>query len=339
LQDVLSGQVGSSGEGATSVLGSVTGGLEPLADTLSAPPDASGTLVGLPDVLSGQVGSSMDGAMLAVGSVTEAVTPPGMPSGPDTVLADLLGDARGGVAETLTGTVSPVSDGVSGQIGALAGTAAPAGENAAGPVNHLLADVVSASGGAAQSDPSPVVGSGLAEALEPASGSGDAFGGLPFEALPALTGEQTLLVSAGLAAAVSLALASRLSGPSPGSLTAARFVLASVPPIPVRCMVGGTVSRASVAVAGAASSAGGGVLGAFASAGRPVGAVASKVGALGVDVRDGFRQGAGRAVPGSVEDMGKDTPLWLVAMMLGALYVAVIGACMWVAKNRWNLLR
>ena len=104
-------------------------------------------------------------------------------------------------------------------------------------------------------------------------------------------------------------------------------------------MVGGTVSRASVAVAGAASSAGGGVLGAFASAGRPVGAVASKVGALGVDVRDGFRQGAGRAVPGSVEDMGKDTPLWLVAMMLGALYVAVIGACMWVAKNRWNLLR
>ncbi|HZB84931.1 MAG TPA: hypothetical protein VE289_00070, partial [Gaiellaceae bacterium] len=123
------------------------------------------------------------------------------------------------------------------------------------------------------------------------------------------------------------------------SLTAARFVLASVPPIPVRCMVGGTVSRASVAVAGAASSAGGGVLGAFASAGRPVGAVASKVGALGVDVRDGFRQGAGRAVPGSVEDMGKDTPLWLVAMMLGALYVAVIGACMWVAKNRWNLLR
>jgi hypothetical protein len=123
-------------------------------------------------------------------------------------------------------------------------------------------------------------------------------------------------------------------------VTAARFFLSNVPPIPLRCMVGATVNRASVAVAGTSGSGGaGGVLGVRASGGNHVGAVASKVGALGADVRDGFRHGAGRAVPGPADDLPTNTPLWMVAMMLGTVYLAVISAFIWVAKSRWHLLR
>ncbi|MGH3047525.1 MAG: hypothetical protein ACRDNC_11055, partial [Gaiellaceae bacterium] len=168
----------------------------------------------------------------------------------------------------------------------------------------------------------------------------DVFAGLPFEALPALTGEQTFLVAAGLATLAGLALAVRASGPSAASVMSARFLLANAPPIPLRCMVGATANRASVAVAGASGSGGaGGVLGVRASGGNPVGGLAGKVSAIAGDVRDGFLHGAGRAVPGPADDVAGNTPLWMIAMMLGTVYLAFITACIWVAKHRWHVLR
>jgi hypothetical protein len=325
----------------------------------------------LPEVLLGPVAASVDEGTSALGSMTGGVVPTDVVSPPpDAVLADIAADARGAVMETVTGGVGPVSDAAPGTPDALFGTVAQAVggappeaviggadpvTGAVGPVGDgisqadlLLADVISAGGASVQNDPSVFIAPGPAGVVEPASPGGDVFGGLPFDALPALGGEQALLLSAGLAAAAGLAVALRAGGPSAASVTTARFLLANAPPIPVRCMVGATVNRASAAVTGAAGFGGHGeVLGVHASAGNGgaglagdvAAEVAGRVGAIGRDLRDGFLNGAGRALPGPDDGGEGNTPLWMVAMMLGTVYLAIISACIWIAKGRWQLLR
>jgi hypothetical protein len=224
-----------------------------------------------------------------------------------------------GASEPVTGAVGPASDALSGQAQA------------------PLADMVEvAAGGTVEGDPSIVLGTGLADVAEPASEGGGAFGGLPFEALPALTpgAGEPLLLSAALATVAGLALAARASGPSPASVMTARFFLANAPPIPLRCMVGASTTRSVSAVARAV-----GVLGVQTSVGAPGGGVARKVVAVRDDVRDGFMRGAGRPGTGSADDDATGNPLWLIAMILGTVYVAFISACIWAYNQRWRLWR
>jgi hypothetical protein len=341
-----------------------------LPDVLSGQVDGLTSAEALPDVLSGQldvVTAAVEEGTFAAGSVSGGAEPlpDALAAQADALLAEIVGDAGEGLVQTVAGVVEPVSGTVSGQADALTGTfngvaggaaqsvtgaaepatgaVGPASDALSGQAQAPLADIVEvAGGGTVEGDPSTVLGTGLAEVAEPASEGGGAFGGLPFEALPALTpgAGEALLLSAALATVAGLALAARASGPSPASVMIARFFLANAPPIPLRCTVGASTTRVSAAVARAAGSVGeGGVLGVQTSVGAPVGGVAGKVVAVRDEVRDGFMRGAGRLGTGSADDDATGNPLWLIAMMLGTVYVAFISACIWAYKQRWRLRR
>jgi hypothetical protein len=236
-------------------------------------------------------------------------------------------------ADALTGGAAPVPDVLSGALesvgaGVEEGTLAPglATDAGAGAIDTL-----------AGVDP----GGGLAE-LAPVSEGDGPLEGFPFEALPALTpgSEEALILSAGLATLAGLSLVARASGTSVGSLLTTRFLLAGVPPIPVRCMVAAAVSRPATLAAGAAGVVtNGGVRGIRTSGGRLAGAFAGTLAAAGGEIRDGFVHGAdGRGGRFGDEPEG-DSALWMFAMMLGTVYFAFISACIWVTKRRWHLLR
>ena len=136
-------------------------------------------------------------------------------------------------------------------------------------------------------------GGGLTE-VAPVS-DGGFLDGFPFEALPALTpaSEEALIISAGLATLAGLSLAARASGTSVGAFLTTRFLLAGVPPIPVRCMVAAAVNRPAALAAGAAGVVtDGGLRGIRTSCGTLAGAVADALAAAGSELRDGFVHGA-----------------------------------------------
>jgi hypothetical protein len=207
-----------------------------------------------------------------------------------------------------------------------------------GQAGGLPPGLVADSGAAAiQTVPGAAPSAGFADVVAPASESGGPFEGLPFEALPALTpgSEGALVLSAALATLAGLALAARGSGPTLASLPGARFFLAGVPPVPVRCMVGATVNRhASALTAATAGLVGdGGVLGIRASGGKLAGAAGDKVATVRKEVRDGFVRGTDRGKGMFGDDDAGGTPLWMIAMMLGTVYFAFITACIWVARR------
>jgi hypothetical protein len=181
----------------------------------------------------------------------------------------------------------------------------------------------------------------LAE-LAPVSEGDGLLEGFPFEALPALTpgSEEALILSAGLATLAGLSLVARASGTPVGSLLTTRFFLAGVPPISVRCMVAAAVNRPATLAAGAAGVVtDGAVRGIRTSGGRLAGAVADTLAAAGGELRDGFVHGRDQRGDGFGDEAEGDTPLWMLAMVLGTLYFAFISACIWVTKSRWHLLR
>jgi hypothetical protein len=293
-----------------------------------------------------------------VQTVTEAAEP----------ATGAAGDTAGGAvqtvteaAEPVTGAVAPVTDTVSGQADALTGTVGDAAAGAlqtvtaagepvtgsltpltdtvSGQADVLLADIVANPGwDVVRSDPGAVLGTGLADVAQPASESGGGvLGGLPFEALPGLTPgpEEALILSAGLVTLAGLALVARASGPSPASLTTARFFLSNAPLIPLRCMVRDTMNRSVSAVTAGATGLAGGVSGGK-PAGEVAGAVAGKVVAVAGDFRDGFLRGADRAITAPV-DGESNTPFWLIGLVLGTFYLAFMTVLVWARRLGWTL--
>ncbi|MGH3019791.1 MAG: hypothetical protein ACRDNR_06475 [Gaiellaceae bacterium] len=117
-----------------------------------------------------------------------------------------------------------------------------------------------------------------------------------------------------------------------------RFLLAGVPPIPVRCMVAAAVNRPAT-LTGAAGVVTHGVRGIRTSGGTLAGAVADALAAAGGELRDGFVHGADGGRGRFGDEPEGDTPLWMLAMLLGTVYFALISACIWVSKRRrWHLL-
>jgi hypothetical protein len=322
LPDVLSG----SADALTAVGGPVpdvlSGTLYPAVDILSGPAD---TLIGggpVPDVLSGTL------APVAPGVEEGVLAAEPLPGSVSSLPHALLGPTDG-----LTATAAPGPDVLPGALGSVGagleeGTLPPglAPDAGAGTVDTL-----------AGADP----GGGLAE-LAPVSEGDGALEGFPFEALPALTpgSEGAMFLSAGLATLAGLSLVARASGAPVGSLLTTRFLLAGVPPIPVRCMVAAAVNRPATLAAGAAGAvADGAVRGIRTSGERFAGAAAGTLAAVGGELRDGFVYGADRGLGRFGDESEGDTPLWMLAMLLGIVYFAFISAWIWVAKRRrWHLL-
>jgi hypothetical protein len=289
---------------------------------LSGPADALTGGGPVPDVLSGA--SEPLAAGVEEGTLAAESLPGGVASLPDGLLvpADALTGSAARVPDVLSGTLEPVGTGV--EEGTLApGLATDAG---AGAIDTLVG-----------ADP----GGGLAE-LAPVSEGDGPLEGFPFEALPALTpgSEEALIVSAGLATLAGLSLVARASGIPVGSLMTTRFVLAGVPPIPVRCMVAAAVNRPATLAAGAAGVVTNGAVRAIRTAGGTLsGAAADTLAAAGGELKDGFAHGAGRREGRFGDEPEGDTPLWMLAMVLGTVYFAFLIACIWVRNRRWYLLR
>jgi hypothetical protein len=301
---------------------SLTGPVGSVPDVLSGPADALTGGGPAPDVLSGALDPVAAG--VEEGTLAAESLPGGVASLPDGLLVP---------ADALTGGAAPVPDVLSGALesvgaGVEEGTLAPglATDAGAGAIDTL-----------AGVDP----GGGLAE-LAPVSEGDGPLEGFPFEALPALTpgSEEALILSAGLATLAGLSLVARASGTSVGSLLTTRFLLAGVPPIPVRCMVAAAVNRpATLAASAAGVVTNGGVRGIRTSGGTLAGAVADTLAAAGGELRDGFVHGADRREGRFGDEPEGHTPLWMFAMVLGTVYFAFISTCIWVTKRRWHLLR
>jgi hypothetical protein len=367
--DTISEQVTAVGGGGGGLppADSLTAGLEPLPDVLSGQADALTAPGALPNLLSGPVDSVAAGVeegVLAAESLTSPVgSVPDVLAGPADALTsgsvpapDVLSGALDPVAAGLeegtlaAGTLDPVAEALSGPADALSGSV-PAPDVLSGALDPVAAGLeegtlpssLASDAGAgtidtfAGADP----GGGLA-ALAPVSEGDGAFEGFPLDALPAPTpgSAEAFILSAGLATLAGLSLVARASGTSVGSLLTTRFLLAGVPPIPVRCMVAAAVNRPAALAAGAAGIlTDGGVRGIRTSGGRLAGAVTDTVAAAGGELRDGFVHGARGGDRFGDEPEG-GTPLWMLAMVLGTVYFAFISACMWAAKHRrWLLLR
>ena len=365
--DTISEQVATAGGGGGGGLppaDPLTGGLEPLPDVLSGQADALTTTGALPNLLSGPVDSVAAGVEEGVLAAESLTGPVG--SVPD-VLSGSADALMGGgpVPDVLSGTLDPVADVLSGPADALTGDR-PVPDVLSGLLDPVAAGVEegtlaaeSVPGGVASLPDGLLAEGTLPPGLAPEAGPGaidplagaDPGGGLaelapvsegegfPFEVLPALTPgpEEALILSAGLATLAGLSMVARASGTS---ILTTRFLLAGVPPIPVRCLVAAAVNRPATLAAGAAGAvADGAVRGIRTSGGTLAQAAAGTLAAVGGELRDGFVYGADRGRGRLGDEPAGDTPLWMLAMLLGTLYFALMSACIWVAKRRrWHLL-
>ena len=188
--------------------------------------------------------------------------------------------------------------------------------------------------------------------IDPVTAGGGTSPGFPFDVLTGLTpgSDEAFLVSA-LVSIAGTALAIRATSPTVASVLTARFVLAGVSPIPLRCFVGETMTRFVSTAAEATRLRGGGGIGpatgrAAAAVGDTAAGVADKAGAaadkataaaeeLAHTIRDGFLRGAGRAEVD--DDEARDTRLMIqLGMLLGTVYLAFLTVWFWATRLRWN---
>jgi uncharacterized protein YoxC len=296
--------------------------VQPVADAVQPVADAVQPVADAVQPVAGATEGAVGTATQTAGSLTDAAT---VGATVEKTAAQATA-ALDGASEPVHGALAQVtaeSEALSEKVAAtLAGTGGPGGvlggpgDTFGGPdgIPGLVGENVT------------TLGTGIADVGEPASGNGGAFDAIPFDVPGLIAGaDQALILSAAIATVAGVALAVR-----PSAVMGAQFYLANLRQIPACRGVREIVNRqVSAAVAGTARL---GVASGCAVRGS-TGAVKGITEDIARDIREGFRRG----VTGGEDDGASDTRLlMLIAMLLGAVYLAFVTVWFWATRLRWN---